>query len=153
MYCSDIYKSFYNNHSSTYPLHHSPLPSYFHSCNSFNVSHFSIFIHNYIIFLLHSASFSLSLYPPSSHWDQPPDRIHFTFLFFVFEKKLFLFICDRSTENFFVTCPDIYNIYIYIYICIYIELDHALQFSPFNISPLLMVISTRSLHSESCFII
>jgi hypothetical protein len=35
-----------------------------HSWNSFNTSHFSICIHKYIIFLLHSPSYTLFLYPP-----------------------------------------------------------------------------------------
>jgi hypothetical protein len=29
----------------------------------------------------HSPSHTLSLYPPPSHWCQPPNRICFTFLF------------------------------------------------------------------------
>jgi hypothetical protein len=42
---------------------------------SFNRSHFSIFIHEYIKFPLHSPSYTLSLYPPQ-HCYQPPDRIY-----------------------------------------------------------------------------
>jgi hypothetical protein len=37
-------------HSWIHPLHHSPLSSFPYSCNSFNRSYFSIFIHDYIIF-------------------------------------------------------------------------------------------------------
>jgi hypothetical protein len=37
-------------HSWIHPLHHSTLSSLPHSWNSFNMSHFSIFIHEYIIF-------------------------------------------------------------------------------------------------------
>jgi hypothetical protein len=35
----------------------------------------------------YSPSCTLSLYPPPSHWYQPPDRTYFTFLFSDFEKK------------------------------------------------------------------
>jgi hypothetical protein len=42
-------------------LHYVPSP---HSWNSFNTSHFSIFIYEYIIFLPYSPSYTLSLYPP-----------------------------------------------------------------------------------------
>jgi hypothetical protein len=47
----------------------SPSPSF--SFMPFNRTHFSIFIHEYIIFLLHSPSYTLSLYLPPSHWYQP----------------------------------------------------------------------------------
>jgi hypothetical protein len=65
-----------------HPLHHSPLslPSP-HSWNHFNRSHFSIFVHECIVFPLHSASFTLCLCPSLSHWYQPPERTCFTFLF------------------------------------------------------------------------
>jgi hypothetical protein len=51
------------------PLQHSPLFPYPHSLNSFNKYHFSIYIHEYLIFLLHSplhpflTSFPLLLAP------------------------------------------------------------------------------------------
>jgi hypothetical protein len=52
-------------HSSLSPLHHSPLsPPLPHSWISFNRSHFSILIHECIIFQLHSPSYTFSLYPP-----------------------------------------------------------------------------------------
>jgi hypothetical protein len=46
----DIYKSSYSVSYLNSPLHHSPLSPSPHSWNSFNISHFSIFIHEYIIF-------------------------------------------------------------------------------------------------------
>jgi hypothetical protein len=45
------------------PPHHSPL-SLSHSWNSFNRSHFSIYIHVYTVFAPYSQSYTLSL-PPS----------------------------------------------------------------------------------------
>jgi hypothetical protein len=56
------------HHSWILPFSHSPflpLPPFL---DSFNGSHFSIFTHEYIIFLLHSATLTLSLYPPSFYW-------------------------------------------------------------------------------------
>jgi hypothetical protein len=47
---------------------------------SFKRSHFSIFIHESIIFLPYSPSSSLSLYPPLSHCYQPLDGTCFSFL-------------------------------------------------------------------------
>jgi hypothetical protein len=44
-------------------LHHYPLSSFPHSWRSFKRSHFSIFIHEYIIFPPYSSSYTLSLYP------------------------------------------------------------------------------------------
>jgi hypothetical protein len=73
-------------HGWIHPLHHSTLSPHFHShsWNSFNRSHFSFFIHEYIIFSLHSLSYTVSLYPTSSYW-----------LFYLpvltFWKKTFLF--------------------------------------------------------------
>jgi hypothetical protein len=52
-------------------LHHSPLSSFLHSWDSFNRPHFSIFIHEYIIFLPHSPSHTLSFCPSPSHWHHP----------------------------------------------------------------------------------
>jgi hypothetical protein len=50
-------------------LLYSPSP---HSWNSFNRSHFSIFIFEYIIFLPYSFFYTFSLYPPPSYWCQLP---------------------------------------------------------------------------------
>jgi hypothetical protein len=51
----------------------------------------------------HIHSYTLSLYPPLSHWCQPPDRTRFAFLSSVFEKRHFClrllyreFHCDIS---------------------------------------------------------
>jgi hypothetical protein len=85
----DIYKSSYNISLVVHPLHHSPLPLFPHSWNNFNRSHFSIFIHDYIIFLPHSLFYTLSLYLPPCRWYQHPDRTGFTFLFSIFEKGHF----------------------------------------------------------------
>jgi hypothetical protein len=60
-----------------------------HSWNSFNMSHFSICINEYIIFLLHSASFTLSLYLPPSHRYHVPDRTCFTFCSLFLIKRYF----------------------------------------------------------------
>jgi hypothetical protein len=59
-------------HSWTHPLHHSPLTSLSPFLNSFNESHFSTFIHEYIIFY--------HIHPPipfplPSHWYQPLERV------------------------------------------------------------------------------
>jgi hypothetical protein len=54
-------------HGWTHPFQHSPLSS-FHSWNSFNWSHFSIYIHVYRIFPPYSSSKPLSLYIFLSHW-------------------------------------------------------------------------------------
>jgi hypothetical protein len=56
-------------HSQIHPLHHSPLPLTPHYCNSFNRSHFCIFILENI-FSLYSLFYTLFLYPPPSHWYQ-----------------------------------------------------------------------------------
>jgi hypothetical protein len=75
-----------------YILVNSPPPSFFftpsHSWNNFSRSYFSFIIHEYIVF---SLSYTLSLYPPPSHYYQWIDRNCFTFLFSIFEKKTCLF--------------------------------------------------------------
>jgi hypothetical protein len=55
---------------------HSP-----HYWNSFNRSHFSIFIYENIVFLPYPPSYNLSFYSYPSHWYQPPERTCFAFLF------------------------------------------------------------------------
>jgi hypothetical protein len=54
-------------HSWIYPLYHSPLSPLSHFWNSFNRSHFFIFINEYIISPPYSPSYTLSLYllPPT----------------------------------------------------------------------------------------
>jgi hypothetical protein len=76
-------------HILIHPLHHSPLSPSCYSWDSFNRSRFSIFIHEYIIFLLHSSSYILSLYPTPSHWYLLLERTYYTFLFSIFEKRYF----------------------------------------------------------------
>jgi hypothetical protein len=49
------------------PFPHSP-----YSWNSFNRSHFFIYIHVYTILAPYSSSYSLSSHPPPSHWYHPP---------------------------------------------------------------------------------
>jgi hypothetical protein len=51
-------------HSWIHSLHHSPLSLLPYSWKSFNRFHFSIFIHEYLIFPPYSASNTFSLYPP-----------------------------------------------------------------------------------------
>jgi hypothetical protein len=79
-----------------HPLHHSPLSSLSHSWNSFNRSHCSIYIHEYIILLPYSPFYTLSLYLPPSHWYEPPDRNCFKPPVLHFckkkKKKTFLFV-------------------------------------------------------------
>jgi hypothetical protein len=58
-------------HNWVNTLHHSPL-SWKYYWNTFYRSHFSIFIHNYIIFPWYSPYYMLSLYPLTSHWCQSP---------------------------------------------------------------------------------
>jgi hypothetical protein len=84
------------------------------------MSHFFIFIHEYIIFPLHSSSYSLFLCSPPPH--ATPDRTCLS-SYSVFEKRELP--CDTS-----------------MYICIIIWFGSCLLFSPFYLSPLLMVIST-----------
>jgi hypothetical protein len=52
---------------------------------------FSIFIHDYIIFPLYSSSYTPSLYPPHSHWYQPPDRTILPSCSSFFKKRHFCF--------------------------------------------------------------
>jgi hypothetical protein len=72
-------------HSLIYPLHHSPLshrlpPTSLHSRISFNRSHFSIFIHEYIIFLPYSASYTRSyILPPKFKVSIPKMKVMFLF--------------------------------------------------------------------------
>jgi hypothetical protein len=85
-------------HSWIHPLHHSPLSCILPFLESFNRSHCSIFIHEYIIFLPYSPSYTLSLSSPF-HRYQPPDRTYFPFLFSTFEKKEFH--CDISVYTYY----------------------------------------------------
>jgi hypothetical protein len=80
----DIYNISYNISQFNSPLHHSLLSPSLHSWNSFSKSHFSILMHKYVIFLPPSSSYIFSLYPPHSHWYQPPARTYFTLLFSIF---------------------------------------------------------------------
>jgi hypothetical protein len=64
-------------------------PPSFHSWNSFYSSHFSIYLHKYIIFPPHSPSFTLHLYPPLSNRCHPQDRNFFAFLSFMVVKRHF----------------------------------------------------------------
>jgi hypothetical protein len=67
-----------------------------HFWYSFNRSHFSIFIHKYIIFLPHSLSYTLSLYLHLPTGAKPPDRTCFIALSSVFEKTIKdIFVCLR----------------------------------------------------------
>jgi hypothetical protein len=64
-------------------IHSSIILFYSNSWNTFRRSHFSIFIHEYVIFPPYSPSHTLS----PTHWHQPKDRNCFTFLFSCFWKK------------------------------------------------------------------
>jgi hypothetical protein len=61
-----------------------PLP---HSWNSFNRSHFSIYIHVYTIFPPYLPIYTLFLISSSSHWYQLPDLFCFLVLSFCKKKK------------------------------------------------------------------
>jgi hypothetical protein len=65
-----------------------------YSWNSFNMSHFSIFIHEYIIFPLHSPSYILSLYLPLQ-LVPIPIRDQFYLPVLCFWKKKVIFVCLR----------------------------------------------------------
>jgi hypothetical protein len=115
-------------HSLIHPLHHSPLSSPTPFLDSFIRSHFSIFIHEYIIFIPYESSYTLSLYTPT-HWFQLPDRTCSVFLSSIFEKRHFC-LFKMSLGSFIMTLPCI---------CIlYPELVHSFHFS-FYLSSLLMV--------------
>jgi hypothetical protein len=87
VYC-DIYKSSYNISELNSPPPPFSLSS-LHSWNSFNRSHFSIYIHVYRILLPHAPFYTLSLYPPSSYWYQSPRQDLFCLpaLCFCWKKK------------------------------------------------------------------
>jgi hypothetical protein len=97
----DIYQSFYNISELNLP------PTSFillhpHSWNGFNKSHFSIFIHEQIIFLPYSPSYTLFFYLTLSDWCQPPDRACVTLLISVFEKRYKMAIQGVSLWGFCV---------------------------------------------------
>jgi hypothetical protein len=79
-------------------IHPSIILLILYSWNSFNRSHFSIFI----LFSPPSPFYTLSLYPPLPTGTNPPDRTCYTFLFSVSEKKdIFVYLyrefpCDIS---------------------------------------------------------
>jgi hypothetical protein len=104
-----------------------------------NRSHFSISYMSYdistVFSLLHctislfsylSLALSLSLY-------QPPERICLTFLSSIFEKRHFCLFRVSLQE------VSLWHFHVYMY---YIRIGHALHFSPFYLSPILMAIST-----------
>jgi hypothetical protein len=98
-------QKFYNISNISYlnspPLSFSFIILYLHSWNSFNRSHFSIFIHVYTVFALCSPSYTLSLHHPPLHTaTNPPDRTNFAFLFSVFIKeKNDIFVCLRKLHR------------------------------------------------------
>jgi hypothetical protein len=65
----DIYKSSYIIVEFTSPSFSFIYP---HSWSSFNRSHFSIYMHVYLLFPPYSPSYTFSLYLPHSYWYQPP---------------------------------------------------------------------------------
>jgi hypothetical protein len=65
-------------HSWIHPLHHSPLSPSHHFWNSFSRSHFSIFIHEYIVFPLYSPSYTFSLWKDITGSRFPTDFAHFS---------------------------------------------------------------------------
>jgi hypothetical protein len=108
------------------------------SYNSFNRFHFSIFIHEYIIFLPYSAFYPLSSYPPTFHCCQPPqDLFYLPVLCF---RRKYNFLCLRYLDREF-HCD------ISMYVCIVFELAHSLHFSSFYLSPLCDFNSLKILYS------
>jgi hypothetical protein len=71
-------------HSWIHPLHQSPLSPSPHSWNSFNSSHFSIYINVYTIFAPYSPSYTLSPNPPLSTGTNFPDKNRSALLFSYF---------------------------------------------------------------------
>jgi hypothetical protein len=61
-----------------------PIPGIVSACPLF---HFHTWVHNISTTL---TFYTLSLYPPPSHWYQHPERTCFTFLFSIFGKNVFL---------------------------------------------------------------
>jgi hypothetical protein len=99
-------------------LHHPPLCLLPHSWNSFNMFHFSIHIHDYIVFALYSPSHKLSPPPPPSYWYHTPSlgRTCSALLFsnFVNEKND-IFACLRWLQRGFLCGPSMY-------ICIIVQI-------------------------------
>jgi hypothetical protein len=74
------------------------------------MSHFFIFIHEYIIFPLHLASFTLSLYPPTYTGTNPqigPVLLYCS----LFLKKGILFVQDSYTGSSLVMLPCMFILY------------------------------------------
>jgi hypothetical protein len=110
------YKSSYNIPNVSYLNSSPPLFSLIlaspYAWNSFNRSHFSIYIHVYTVFAPYSPSYILSPHPLSSHWYQPPRQDLFCPPVLQF-KKNDIFVCLRQLYREFL-CD------ISMYICIYV---------------------------------
>jgi hypothetical protein len=124
----DLYQSSYNIPSFSF------IPFSPHSWNSFCRSHFSVFIYEHIIFLLHSLSLHPFLVSALLPLVSTPRQELFSPFCFLFLKKV-IFVCLRYPYREFH-----YGISI-IYV-LYPELIHLLHFSSFYLNPFLMVIST-----------
>jgi hypothetical protein len=90
----------------------------------------------YIVFPAHSPSLYPFLISSPSHWYQPTRQDLFAFQFFFVKALVFLFVHDSYTGCFIVVLPCIY--------VLKLELLYLLYFSPFYLSPILIVISTDS---------
>jgi hypothetical protein len=88
--------------------------------------HFHTWVHN------SSITFTLSLYPPVSHWYQHHNRTYFTLVFFIFVKRYFCL--------FKVALQEVFLWHFLVHMC-YNSNGHVLYFSPFYYRLLLMMIS------------
>jgi hypothetical protein len=84
-----MYTSAYNiNIQYKFAPHHFSVSPSSHSWKSFNRFNFSLFIHEYIIFLLYSPSYTASIYP-RHHWCYPLRRTVLPLRSLFFEKRYF----------------------------------------------------------------
>jgi hypothetical protein len=105
-----------------------------HSWNSFNKSHFSIYIHMCIIFSQYSPSHPLSLYLPLPLVPTPQTGVVLPSCSpFLFKNE------DSYTGSFFVTFP---YIYIHVYICMYVYVHICVYYNPNWLIPSIFLLST-----------
>jgi hypothetical protein len=117
-------------HSWIHSLHHSPLLPLSPFLEQYK-SHFSIFIHEYIIFTSCSPFYTPFLTLPTN--SNPHIETVLTFLF-CFQKKRHCCLCTIATQR-----VSLWHFHVYTY---YHLNCFIICFSPFYFSPLFMVIST-----------
>jgi hypothetical protein len=99
--------------------HYYPLSLLPHSWNSFNRSHFSIFIYEYVIFPPYSPFYTFFLYFPPSYWYEPPVT---SWSLFLKKKDIFVHIRQLYRD---CLCG------ISMYICIIIQIGSSPSFFSF----------------------